>query len=187
MESCDAMLAAIDNFEGAVIMVTHNEMFLHSIARRLIVFQDDRTTLFEGSYGAFLEGGGWSDEVAAPGPAANTPGDRSPAVSRKELKRQRSQVINARSKALRPLRKKIDIIENEIAREENSLVELNQRMVEASRKQDGKKIGSLSRAIHECQAEIDGRYAKLETASTEYEKIEAEFERQLESLETTTG
>ena len=187
MESCDAMLAAIDNFEGAVIMVTHNEMFLHSIARRLIVFQDDRTDLFEGSYGAFLESGGWRDEDTAPSPAASDPGVGQPAVSRKALKRQRSQVINARSKALSPLRKNIEKIENEIAREENSLTELNKRLVEASRKQDGKKIGSLSRALHECQAEIDRRYANLETVSLEYEKIEAEFDQQLESLESTTG
>ena len=41
LESSDALLAALDNFPGAVIMVTHNEMFLHALAERLIVFQDD--------------------------------------------------------------------------------------------------------------------------------------------------
>ena len=40
MDACDALLAAIDNFDGAVIMVTHNEMFLHALADRLIVFDD---------------------------------------------------------------------------------------------------------------------------------------------------
>ncbi len=183
MESCDAMLAAIDNFEGAVIMVTHNEMFLHSIARRLIVFQDDRTDMFEGSYGDFLAGDGWADEESAPAPAVSDPESQQPAVSRKALKKKRSQIINARSKALNPFRKRIEKLETDIAREENSLAELNNRMVEASRKQDGKKIGSLSRAIHECQAEIDRRYAVLETVSLEFENIEAEFDRQLESLE----
>jgi ATP-binding cassette subfamily F protein 3 len=187
MESCDAMLAAIDNFEGAVIMVTHNEMFLHSIARRLIVFQDDRTAMFEGSYGNFLAGDGWADEDTAPAPEVITPESQPPVLSRKALKKKRSQVINARSKALGPFRKRITKIENDIAREENSLAELNNRMVEVSRKQDGKKIGSLSRAIHECQAEIDRRYTDLETVSLEFEKIEAEFDRQLESLEPTTG
>lgn len=99
------------------------------------------------------------------------------------MKKKRSQIINARSKALNPFRKRIEKLETDIAREENSLAELNNRMVEASRKQDGKKIGSLSRAIHECQAEIDRRYAVLETVSLEFENIEAEFDRQLESLE----
>ena len=62
MESCDALLAAIDSFEGAVIMVTHNEMFLHALAERLIVFQHDNVYVSEGSYQRFLEKGGWEDE-----------------------------------------------------------------------------------------------------------------------------
>ena len=54
MESCDALLAAIDNFDGTVIMVTHNEMFLHALAQRLIVFQGSRIEVFEGSYQRFF-------------------------------------------------------------------------------------------------------------------------------------
>jgi ATP-binding cassette, subfamily F, member 3 len=183
MEACDAMLTAIDNFEGTVIMVTHNEMFLHSIARRLIVFQDDAATVFEGSYSQFLERGGWADEVTLAEPVTAENVGR-PAVSRKELKRERSRIVNAKSRALNPLRKRVERTENAIEREENSLTELNNRLMEASRRQDGKKIGSLSRAIHECQGEIDKLYANLETVSQEFETLEADFNRQLESLET---
>ena len=42
MESCDALLEAIDSFDGTVIMVTHNELFLHALAERLIVFRPKR-------------------------------------------------------------------------------------------------------------------------------------------------
>ena len=62
MESCDALLAALDNFEGTVIMVTHNEMFLYALAQRLIVFQNDSIDVFSGSYQLFLEKGGWQDD-----------------------------------------------------------------------------------------------------------------------------
>lgn len=62
MESSDALLAAIDNFDGAVVMVTHNEMFLHALAERLIVFQDDGISVHEGSYERFLERVGWRGE-----------------------------------------------------------------------------------------------------------------------------
>ena len=78
MESCDALLAAIDNFEGAVIMVTHNEMFLHALAQRLIIFQNDQVLAFEGGYQDFLDKGGWQDEplsptgIRLPGPGYNT-------------------------------------------------------------------------------------------------------------------
>ncbi|MGB9764018.1 MAG: ATP-binding cassette domain-containing protein [Candidatus Saccharicenans sp.] len=63
LESCDALLAALDNFDGAVVMVTHNEMFLQALAERLIVFQDEKISVFEGGYETFLERVGWSEEA----------------------------------------------------------------------------------------------------------------------------
>jgi len=57
MYSCDALLAAIDSFKGAVVLVTHNEMLLHALADRLIVFQDDRVSVFDGTYLGFMEKG----------------------------------------------------------------------------------------------------------------------------------
>ena len=62
MESCDALLEAIQKFEGSVLMVTHDEHFLREVANKLIIFDNDKTFLFEGSYDDFLEKIGWSDE-----------------------------------------------------------------------------------------------------------------------------
>lgn len=59
MESCDSLIAAIDTFPGAVAIVTHSELFLHHIAKRFIVFRDDKVFLFEGSYQEFLKKIGW--------------------------------------------------------------------------------------------------------------------------------
>ncbi len=59
MESCDALIAAIDAFEGAVAIVTHNEMFLHHIVNRLVIFDGGKVFLFEGSYQEFLKKIGW--------------------------------------------------------------------------------------------------------------------------------
>ena len=61
MESCDALLEAIKNFEGAVITVTHDEHFLREIANKLIVFDDNKTFTFEDSYEFFLKRLGWKD------------------------------------------------------------------------------------------------------------------------------
>jgi ATP-binding cassette subfamily F protein 3 len=113
MESCDALLAAIDSFDGAVVLVTHNEMFLHALAERLIVFQDGKSFVFEGSYQDFLDKGGWGDEEAPfkPGQALIEP---DAGLGKKELRKARSQIITERSKVLRPLEQKMEKIENEI-------------------------------------------------------------------------
>lgn len=107
-----------------------------------------------------------------------------PAANRKALKRERSRIINAKSRVLKPLKQKMARTEEAIARDENSLAELNQRLLEASQRQDGKKIGSLSRAIHECQGEIDKLYADLEIVSQEYDTLAADYNQQLADLKT---
>jgi len=61
MESCEALLEAIKNFEGAVIMVTHDEHFLREVANKLIIFDDNKTFTYEDSYEFFLKRVGWKD------------------------------------------------------------------------------------------------------------------------------
>lgn len=61
MESCEALMEAIRSFEGAVIMVTHDEYFLQEIANKLIIFDDNKTFTFDDSYEFFLKRVGWKD------------------------------------------------------------------------------------------------------------------------------
>lgn len=62
MESCISLMEAISNFQGASITITHNEDYLSNVANKLIVFDDDKVFLFEGSYKNFLNEIGWSNE-----------------------------------------------------------------------------------------------------------------------------
>ncbi|PKL38335.1 MAG: ABC transporter ATP-binding protein [Spirochaetae bacterium HGW-Spirochaetae-1] len=62
MQSCDSLIEAIDDFDGSVIMVTHNEMHLRSVATKLIVFDNDRISIYPGTYDDFLTDVGWADE-----------------------------------------------------------------------------------------------------------------------------
>ncbi|HDH34185.1 MAG TPA: ABC-F family ATP-binding cassette domain-containing protein, partial [Nitrospirae bacterium] len=45
MESTESLVEAIDEFSGALMIVTHSEMILHTLATRLIVFNDRKVTL----------------------------------------------------------------------------------------------------------------------------------------------
>jgi len=61
IESSEALMDAIKAFEGAVIMVTHDEFFLHEIANKLIVFDGGRTFFFDSGYKDFLKKVGWAE------------------------------------------------------------------------------------------------------------------------------
>jgi len=185
MESCDALLTAIDLFEGTVIMVTHNEMFLHALAERLIVFKNDHIDLFDGSYEEFLEKDGWHDKH--PGrQSLDSPtlqSETAVRLSKKEMRRKRSDVIARRSKIIAPLEKRINRLEAEIEAHEIELERLNPAMQKASQDQDGSRIAELSRAIHTSQSAIDGYFDELEKVTRELDGYREEFEKQLNALE----
>lgn len=183
MESCDALLAALDNFGGAVVMVTHNEMFLNALAERLIVFQGDGVSVYEGSYERFLESIGWQDEGAIM--EISRLAERSAEeekMSKKELRRRRSEIINERSRILNPLEKRIAEIEDSIGSSEEELSNLHAAMIEASQVKDGSRISDLSRSIHQCRTRIDSLFDELEQVTGTYEKHYSDFETLLSEL-----
>ncbi len=62
MESCESLAEALLAFNGASIIVSHNEYFLNNIANKLIIFDNDKVIFFEGNYKDFLDKIGWKSE-----------------------------------------------------------------------------------------------------------------------------
>lgn len=186
MESCDALLAALDNFKGAIIMVTHNEMFLHALAQRLIVFQNGQVTVFDGSYAEFLEKGGWGDEQEEYKPKdSGSEKDKNNRINKKDLRRLRSEIISERSRIIRPIQEQIEKTESEIDRFERQIKELTAAMQEASERQDRHRIIEISQALFSAQTAIDSLFIDLEKLTTQFEEFNASFEKKL--LEIDAG
>ena len=186
MESCDALLIAIDNFDGVVIMVTHNEMFLNALAQRLVVFQNNRIEVFEGSYGSFLEKVGWEEESPAQKSAWEKTAQEqvTSKPTKKETRRRRSEIITERGRVLKPLKQGIAKAEDDIDKFEDELEELNQAMQKASQNHDGKKIAELSRSIHKCRSEIDSLFDRLEGLTETLEERRGQFDKKLKEMES---
>jgi ATP-binding cassette subfamily F protein 3 len=186
LESCDALLAAIDSFDGTVVMVTHNEMFLKTLAERLIVFHNEEIYVFEGGYQRFLEKGGWEDEkdVWVSGSGENKEENTRTPLSKKEIRRRRSEVIRERSRILNPLKQRLQRTETHIETHEKTLAELHAAMQQATQAGDGVRIAELSKSIHRCQRDIEKLYEELVKFSGIFEAKQAVFEEKLERLES---
>ena len=183
MESTESLVEAIDDFNGAVMIVTHSEMILHALATRLIVFDDGRVTLFEGTYQDFLDRVGWKGEqITARTEAAVTPPADQPA-NKKLFRRLRADLINEKSRVLGSLQKRIDDIESEIIRLEEKTHEDNKGLFEASIRGDGNTIKSLSKALHDAKSRIDSLFPELEQLHAELDTRTREFEERLSAME----
>lgn len=181
MESTDSLLEAIDDFSGAVVIVTHSEMILHAIATRLIVFDGGKTTLFEGTYQDFLDRVGWSNETPPKPSDAKANGGKT--VDKKLRRRLRAELVNEKSRTLGALQKRTAEIEREIVSLEAVIGQSNTDLMDASTKGDGSAITALSKALHNSQSKIDSLFSELERLQIELKDKTKEFEERLNGME----
>jgi ATP-binding cassette subfamily F protein 3 len=185
MESIDSLIEAIEAFDGAVIIVTHSELILEAVATKLIVYDNDTVSVFEGTYLDFLERVGWSDEGGVKvKKGKKQEGDRN--GNRKDAKKLRTAIISDRSKALSSLKKRITALEEEITKLEYDVEQDTQRLLEVTVKGEALNIKKLSQAIRENKARIDNRFAELQTATNEHDEKAKTFDQQLAELAETT-
>ena len=182
MESVDSLIEAIDAFDGAVAIVTHSERILNSVAERLIVFDDGRVSVFEGTYQDFLAKGGWKDEEDASVDRKQAADGKGNGGSRRDLRRIKAEIIDSRSRILGPIQTRITEIEEAITSFEEQMKRDTQGLVDASIKGDGEEIRRLSRSTHEVRLKIDDLFDELERVTDELEARTKEFEQQLAEL-----
>lgn len=171
MDSIDALVESLKDFEGAVVIVTHNEEILRRLATRLVVFQQHSIELFNGSYDDFLEKIGWEEEsaVGSPKKRASPPPSDKP-VTEKEVRRQKAESVMERSKILAPLKKEIDSLEKEICLLEEELKGVNEKILDAAQKKEIETFVALSKAAKELKNKIDKKFSRLEKITQDYEQ-----------------
>ena len=186
MESNDSLVEAIDEFNGAVILVTHSEMMLHALATRLIVFDDGKVTLFEGTYQDFLDRVGWKNENESGASRVKKNGSRNNSINKKQLRRERAELLNKKSKTMGALQKSIDEAEKEIVRLEEKIELENVGIREASLRGEEETIKIFTKKLQHSKSELDSLFAKLDLLRMEIEGRTKEFEEELENLLTVS-
>lgn len=152
IESCDSLIAAIDVFSGGVVIVTHSEMFLHYLATKLIVFNEDRVFVFEGTYQEFLDKVGWE-------PVVTKQDKEKPATTTDD----RFLLAEAK-RARKRLQKTIAAVEKNIDQADVQLTEINNQIIKLvqSNKTNAELI-ALNKQAKEYQSQLDEGYQELES------------------------
>jgi ATP-binding cassette subfamily F protein 3 len=191
MDSTDALVDALERYRGAVVMVTHSESILRTIARRLIVFQRGRVEAFDGSYDEFLEKLGWEGEGDGDGDGKGQAKEKearagnecedgvageAPSGSRRDERRRRSEITRERSRVVGPLRRRVAELEDEITSLERRVAAETDEMIVASRDGRGERIAELGRSLSQARGRIDELFDELERATVECEREEQRFD-----------
>jgi len=182
MESVDSLIDALEDFQGASIIVTHDEEMLHAFATKLVVFDGGRCFVFEGSYQDFLDRVGWVDEKAEkmsslpPKSAVEAgSGNAVPIGKDKDSRRARAEYVAERSRLLKPVEKKISDTESEIKKNEDRQTAIEGELVEASAAAEGTRITTLGKELGELQKRLEKLYSEWENAGTALEELKAKY------------
>ena len=151
IESIEALLTALEDFEGSIIMITHSELILERLAfSKLIVCRPGRQEMFLGTYEDFLEKHGWEEEEGPP------PKKKKSSYEDDKKKKSEEALKAGQSK------KEIDRIEKQITGLEEQIAKETEELAKASQAKDSKRIADLSKSITSAQQKIEQLYLDLE-------------------------
>ena len=146
MESIDALIESLQDFPGALLIVTHNERILRALATKLIVFHRGRVDVFNTGYDEFLEKIGWEDE------------DDGTGVQKRPTSRGNYNAKKEREKAERRERARIEKLEAQIMKNENELKKYNEQLMIEANRNNLTQISALSKKISQIKQEIEDLY-----------------------------
>lgn len=149
MESCAELSRALSEFDGTVVLVTHDERMLEEVCNRLLVFSGrGGVSVFDGGYEKFLNEVGWDDSFEV---AESEDHEEISELSKKEL----FELEKARKKDQRRLMLEIEKFEKRKGRLEDDLAK-------ACEDQNVSEIERLGIKVKEMEDEIDVFYRELE-------------------------
>lgn len=177
MESIEILATELENYEGALVIVTHSEALLRRLVNRLIIFHKDGAEHFFGSYDDFLTKVGWEEEEEVQKTSK-------PKMNKKELHAKRQVIIKERAKFCKPLDKKIEELEKKITDLESQMEIINNELASASEQQDNALILELSQQVGSIQIKISTAFEELEVIDSQRQAYMDKFDQELKELES---
>ena len=108
---------------------------------------------------------------------------KTPVLSKKELRQKKSDIIARKSKDIKPFKQKIQRLESDIEKNEESISKTNALLLEASEKKDSQKIQTLAKELAGLQTLNETLFGELEIQMELFEKMETDYNHQIEEVE----
>jgi len=163
----DALERSLREFEGTVLMVSHDRYFLNRVADHLLVVEPGRFRVIEGNYDTYLHF--VSRGLAGGGAAQNTTNDKNGKPNRGSDEDSTGPKKSRADKQARPKRRfpyrKVADLEQEIFERETRLAEAQAEMLLPEVLRDGRKVREVQERIATDQAALATLYEHWEEAT----------------------
>jgi ATP-binding cassette subfamily F protein 3 len=178
-----ALAVALQEYPGAVVLVSHDRHLLNAVADQLFLVDGGRVTTFDGDLQDYAE---WASQAAAVKAPVAAGDDQDTSVAAAEVvpgraadRRQRRREAAAQRAALAPLTAAVGRSEKELERLIAQLAGVEQQLAEPASYQPDQKsrLRELLQSQHELGAAIRGAEAAWLEAHEQLEAAEREQPR----------
>ena len=181
LASVEALLFALDQFEGTLVFISHDVYFIRELANHVVHVQDGQLTHYPGGYQYYVDkaaaqtarGAGLAERVA-PTPASNAElAVNRPPHERREQRRLAAEQRQARSRELKAARHAVHRLEQEIGAREARQRELTAELERPETYEDSARAVAINREIQAVLADLERMTGEWEAAAGKLAELEA--------------
>ncbi len=168
--SIEALIRALAPYRGTLVFISHDEYFIHQLARHVLHIDAGLLTHYHGDYRYYLDRrANETAAAAAAGPAVApaTVVPRSSRHDRKQQKRAAAEARQARSRARQAQRENVERLEREIERLETRQKELTAALEDPATYDNPGRAVAVNRELMDLAAALERCNAEWERAAGE--------------------
>ncbi len=186
MASQDVLQEAMRQYDGTIVVVSHNRYFVNGFANKVLEIRDGAATVYEGNIDDYLYRRKILEEQAAAPPAARETANQAAAPPEKTdnrgrgkaARQEQARLRQEKNKRLAPFKKIVEAAEKEIEQFEKRKNTLEKKLADPELYRDEVAFSECSREYKSLESKLERHYYKWEEAQAEIEKIDAEFAEQ---------
>ncbi len=182
MTSQDILMEAMAQYDGSIIVVSHNRFFLDHFTNKTLEIKNGKATLYEGNISYYIAKTQLHKKPASPAAASKqsaSPVTIAPAPQGKgkKARQEQARLRDQENKLLGPLKKAAGDHEKLVEKLENQKGELEQTLADPDLYQDQEKFTAKSKEYADLQRRLERAYGDWEDAQDKLDKALAQQDK----------
>ncbi|MCS6804791.1 MAG: ABC-F family ATP-binding cassette domain-containing protein [Acidobacteriota bacterium] len=172
LDSIDALIEALNQFTGTLVMISHDVFFIRHVAEKIIRVEQGRLTVYPGDYDYYQ----WrrSQETSSPQATVAEPAESATnRHARQEQKRREAQQRNEQYRRQKQLRDELAEVEQQLAKMQHRHEELSNLLQSPDTYKNGANVAELTRQFSLIEATIEQLNQRWEELALQFEAMQA--------------
>jgi len=181
MNSQEILQAAMAQYDGTIIIVSHNRHFVNRFVNKVLEIRNGRATLYEGNIDDYLYKLETRQESFEKEEGGNDREENNQVKQRgRAVRQEQAKIRQEKSRKLNPLKNEAGKVEENIDRFETRKSELEKLMADPQFYRDQEKFAESSKEYSSLERKLDRLYQSWEDLQSRIEAIDSEFAAMLQ-------